>query len=264
MKNRVTIAYEEVSAIFKQWPVWVMLGTQDIQLKYRRSSIGPLWITISMAVTIYTIGFLYAYLFKVPLVHYFPYLASSIISWSFVSTLILEGNNVFIEAEQYVKNQESYMSLYMMRLILRSVIIFIHNLLVFIPVALMFDTGIHWNILFIIPGFIIIGINALTWGTLIAMCGTRFRDFGQILASFIQVVFFLTPIMWMPDLLPKSYQWIVQMNPFYYFLELIRAPLLGGHPSMHGMLITSLCTIMGLFLYAHCLGTYKHRVVFWL
>lgn len=105
----------ELLAIYQQWFVWLTLASQDIKLRYRRSVLGPLWITISMAVTIYSMGFLYGKLFHVELKTYFLYLASGIIGWSYISSLLLESGQVFIESEGYIRNHESYVSMFLMR-----------------------------------------------------------------------------------------------------------------------------------------------------
>jgi ABC-type polysaccharide/polyol phosphate export permease len=260
----LAIAREELRAIIKHWPMWFILGTQDIQLRYRRSTLGPFWITISMAVSIYCMGFLYGHLFKMELNHYFPYLASGIISWAYISTLILEGSNVFIESEGYIKNQESYMSIFVMRMVLRNSIIFVHNLIVFIPILFVCHVGLSFKLLLILPGLFIIWINVMTWGTVIAILGTRYRDFAQIVVSLVQIIFFLTPIMWMPSLLPDRYQWLVTINPFYQFLGLIRAPLLNTTLNVESILMIAGVSILGFILYGVFLQRYKSRIVFWI
>ena len=261
LSNRMN---DEMNAIVKHWSIWLMLGSQDIKLRYRRSVIGPFWITISMVVTIYSMGFLYGHLFKVNLENYFPYLASGVIGWSFISVLILESSNAFIEAESYIKNQDSYMSIFMMRLVLRNIIILMHNMLAFIPIIFIFHSGVSFNMLFLVPGVFLIAINAVFWGTLVGIVGTRYRDFTQIINSLIQVVFFLTPIMWMPNLLPEKYQWIAEYNPFNLFLNLIRAPLMNEVIGLHNVVAVLLISILGFLLYARYLRKYKHCIVFWL
>lgn len=261
--NLVTVR-EEIHAIFRHWPMWFMLGTQDIQLRYRRSTLGPFWITISMAISVYCMGFLYGHLFKVQLEQYFPYLASGIISWAYLSVLILEGVNAFLDSEGYIKNQDSYMSIFIMRMIFRNSIIFLHNLVVFIPIIIFCHVGISFKTLLIIPGILLIVMNVVTWGTVIAVMGTRYRDFAQIIISLVQVVFFLTPVMWMPNLLPDKYQWLVICNPFYQFLNLLRAPMLNAMIDGYSVLIISAITGVGLLLYTYFLRQYKSRIVFWL
>jgi ABC-type polysaccharide/polyol phosphate export permease len=256
--------YEEIKAIFIDWPIWFMLGTQDIKLRYRCSSIGPFWIAINMAVTVCSMGFLYGHLFKINISEYFPFLTTGIIGWSFISTLILEGSNAFIESETYIKNQDTFISLFMMRLFLRNVIIFAHNLLVFIPLIFICNLGFSFKTLLIIPGLFIIGFNAITWGTFLSIITTRYRDFNQITSSIMQIVFFLTPVMWMPNLLPKQYQWLAIYNPFNQFLNLIRDPLLQNQVSSLTLMIVSLVSVLGFLLYAYFLNKYKYRIVFWL
>jgi ABC-type polysaccharide/polyol phosphate export permease len=116
----------------------------------------------------------------------------------------------------------------------------------------------------LLPGLIIICTNAMLWGSLLAIIGTRYRDFAQIIVSLVQVIFFLTPVMWMPTLLPERLQWIAAYNPFNQFLNLIRDPLLDVMIQTNTVVIVSLATILGFVLYAYFLGKYKNKIVFWL
>jgi ABC-type polysaccharide/polyol phosphate export permease len=255
---------EEFKAIMFHWLMWFTLGNQDIKLRYRRSSIGPFWITLSMAVTISALGFLYSRLFGVDLQSYLPYLAISLICWALVSTLIIESCNGYVEAENFIRNQQTAFSIYIMRLLLRNIIIFAHNILVFIPIAIMYDVPVSWRILLIIPGFILLGLNAVLWGGVLAILGTRYRDFTQIATSLVQVIFFMTPIMWMPSFLNGHHQWLILYNPFNQLLNLIRNPLLNQDIGLHAWSIVGLMAVVGLSLYIYFMRKYKHRIVFWL
>lgn len=259
-----SIFHEELKSLRTHWQMWFLLGSQDIKLRYRRSTIGPFWLTISTAVTIYSMGFLYAYLFRVNIHAYFPYLASGIISWTFISTLLQESSSVLVESVTYIKNQSCFMSIFIMRLILRNCIVFFHNLIVIIPIVLYFKVELNWHNLLIIPGLLILCMNAFTWGSIIAILGTRYRDFQQIVKSLIQVVFFITPVMWLPTLLPEKYHWIINYNPFAQYLALIRNPMLGQGIELNTIVIVGVLSLIGLRLFALCMNKYKHRIVFWL
>jgi ABC-type polysaccharide/polyol phosphate export permease len=256
--------YLELKAIYSNWIVWFSLASQDIKLRYRRSMLGPFWITISMGVTIYSMVFLYGNLFHIELSKYLPYLATGIIGWSFISTLILESSQVFIESEGFIRNQESFVSIFLMRLIYRNVLVLGHNLLTFIPILVFFKFGLGIKTLLLIPGVLIIGLNIFCFGTVLAIISTRYRDFAQIIASFIQVSFFLTPVMWMPGALSENNQWIVNYNPFNHFLSLIRCPLLQTNISTIGLEIIIAITLIGFVMYSFMLNKYKYKVVFWL
>lgn len=256
--------YEELKTLVTRWQVWYMLGNQDIKLKYRRSSLGPLWITLSMAVTIYSMGFLYGHLFRANALHYYPYLAASMLGWAYISRILDESSYAFISAETYIKNQASAMTPFIMRIVLRNTLVFAHNIVVFIPIILIFHLSVSWKLLLILPGFILIGINGIFWGSLLAIVGTRYRDFQQIVTSLMQVIYFLTPIMWLPSLLPAKYRWVASYNPFNGFLNLLRAPLLNKVLTMQNLLVIGLTTIVGFMLYCLFMKKFKHRIVFWL
>ena len=78
-------AYLDLWEGLKKWKIWMALAWQDIKLRYRRSVIGPLWITLSMAITVYSMGFLYSRLFHMDLDSYFPYLVSGMLAWGVIS-----------------------------------------------------------------------------------------------------------------------------------------------------------------------------------
>ncbi len=259
-----SLAIEEIKAIKNYWLIWYTLGFQDIQLRYRRSALGPLWLTLSTAVMIYSMGFLYAYLFKLDLKKYFPYLAAGFICWNLVVGLIKESSAAYIDSERHIRNQESFYTIFIMRIIFRNFIIFFHNLLAFIPIALIFKTGIGFNLLLIIPGLFVLCVNGVLWGTVIGIFSTRYRDIEQIVGSIMQVIFFVTPVMWMPSLLPERMSWIVQWNPFAQFLAFIRNPLMNQPVTLHAVLMVSLITIVGFGLYVLNMNKYKHKIIFWL
>ena len=254
----------EMRAIKNSWLIWYTLGFQDIQLRYRRSALGPLWLTLSTAIMIYSMGFLYGHLFKLDLKQYFPYLATGFICWSFIATLINESSTAYIDAANYIQNQECYYSVFMMRLILRNAVILFHNFLAFIPIALIFQTGIGFNSLLIFPGLFVICLNAFLWGSTIAVISTRYRDIEQIIGSVIQVVFFVTPIMWMPKLLPERVGWVFKYNPFAQFLTILRNPLLNQPIGMHAVAVVSVVTVVGFYLYVVSMNKYRDKIVFWL
>jgi lipopolysaccharide transport system permease protein len=55
----------------------------------------------------------------------------------------------------------------------------------------------------------------------------RFRDVPQIVASIMQFAFFLSPVLWRPELLGPAQRWL-PLNPFYTLMETVRGPLVMG------------------------------------
>jgi len=260
------LAWNDFKESLQHWRIWIMLAYQDIKLRYRRSVLGPFWITVSMAITVYSMGYLYSHLFRVEFHDYFPYLVGGVLGWSLISTSILDLSEVFMLSENMIKQIKLPYSLYIHRVTTRNMIIFFHHLLVIIPVIIFFHeiSKTNWYLLMLIPGLLIIYVNAICYGMVLAMIGTRYRDIPQIIKSFISVVFFVTPVIWDPALLPPDKQIFISLNPFYSFIELIRAPLTGHLLSLSHWIMVFIVTLVGILLSALIFSARRARIVYWI
>lgn len=258
------LAWRDIFDGLKRWDVWLVLGWHDIRLRYRRSVLGPFWITLSMGVTIFGMAFLYGYLFKMNRQVYFPYLASGMIAWGLFSSLITEGTQIFLESASYLRQVKLQFSIFVLRVIVRNFIVFAHNLVIMIPVMLYFGLAPTWNLLFLIPALLLIFLTAFSYIFILAIFGSRFRDVAQIVTSVTQVVFFITPIMWDVSLLNGKLGQIVTFNPFVYFLELLRAPWLGQMPAITSWVVCSGIVLFGLCIAAMLMTRVRKRIIYWL
>jgi lipopolysaccharide transport system permease protein len=263
--NQKQLAWLDLKEGLAQWRVWLMLAYQDIKLRYRRSVLGPFWLTISMAITIYSMGFLYAHLFHIKLETYYPFLTAGMLGWTLISTAVIELTDGLLTQDGLIKQIKLPYSLYIHRIASRNLIIFFHNILVIIPILVMFHSyvKVNWHDLLLIPGLIIIYFNAISYGLILSMIGARYRDISQIIKSLVQVIFFITPVMWAPEVLGRQY-YFVDLNPVYAFLELIRAPLLGTAPTLQNLVIVALMTGLGLMVCLKMFARYRARIVYWL
>lgn len=256
--------YDELKAMFRCWPMWVMLATQDIKVRYHRSAIGPFWVAIRIAITIYSTGYLYGHLFHTDARDYLPFMASGLIGWGFIASFMTESCHVFLESSAYIKNQELFLSIFVLRVVFRNLIVLIHNLLAFIPVFFLFHVEIGYYTLLFIPNLFLMTMQAVVWGTLFALLGVRYRDFPQLIHSALQILFFLTPVMWMPKFLPESYQFWLDYNVLSYLLTLIRNPLLNQPIDIFNYEVMFLLLFLGSCFCVFSLKKYKYNLVFWL
>lgn len=122
-----SLALADLTEGLARWRLWGLLAWQDIKQRYRRSSLGPFWLTISMGVMIGTLGVLYGKLFKMAIQEYLPFLCLGLLTWTFISTSILEGCTVFIASESVIKQIKLPLSSHVYRLVWRNLIILGHN-----------------------------------------------------------------------------------------------------------------------------------------
>jgi lipopolysaccharide transport system permease protein len=248
-------------------PIWGMLGWHDIRQRYRRSVIGPFWLTISTAIMVGALGFVYSGLFNQEMSKYLPFIAVGLIVWGFISTILNEATTVFIGAEGMLKQIRLPLTVHVCRMVWRNLIIFVHNAVIIVAVMIWAQTPLSWELVLIPASLLIICFAGVNIGLLLGIFCTRFRDIVQLVASLTQLLFFVTPIMWSPAILSSrdiDRAWIAEYNPAYHFIEIIRAPILGEPIQLSSW--TVVLTISGAtwLMALWTLTKFRHRVAYWL
>jgi len=262
-KKRIKLLIEDVfSGIFQYSTIWLVLGWLDIKQRYRRSVLGPFWLTISTSIMVAALGLVYSGLFKQSLESYLPYLAVGLIVWTFLSSLLNESCAVFTSAEGMIKQVRLPLTVHVMRMVWRNLIIFFHNAVVLIVVVIFFSKGLSLSLLSIPFALLIIAINGLWIGLILGTFCSRFRDISPIVMNFTQLLFFMTPIFWHKEALVER-EWLVQFNPIHHFIEIVRTPILNSTLVVESWSIVGLITIFLGFSAFVVLNKYRHRVAYW-
>lgn len=255
---------DDIRSMLANFSLAWLLGWQEIRLKYRRSKIGPFWITISTGVMISMLALIFTQALKTPIDVYLPYVASGIIFWGFISTSVNEGATAFNTSAGMIRQLDLPLALHPTKILVKNLVILCHNLLLLPIVFLVAGKPLTWNIFLIFPAFAFVLLNVFWISLILGVLCTRFRDLPPIVGSIVQVLFYLTPIIWMPDALTaRTSKVIVECNPFYYVLELLRAPIIGYCPSLHTWLIVMIFSGVGLTFATIFFGKYKDRLAYW-
>lgn len=219
-------AIDDVRDGARLWRLAWTLGWLDIRLRYRGSMLGPFWLTISTGVMVAALGVLYAKLFKMDVREYLPFLALSQVLWAFISTLVSEACTAFTQAEGVIRSVRMPLFVFALRTLVRNVLVLLHNIVVIVVVFAIFAIWPGWHAVLIIPGLLLWLLDSLALTLMLGGLCARFRDINPIVASVMQIAFFVTPVIWKPEQL-GDYQFTLPLNPFFDLLEIVRAPLLG-------------------------------------
>jgi ABC-type polysaccharide/polyol phosphate export permease len=242
--------------------VWAMLGWLEIRQRYRRSILGPFWLTMSTGVLVGAMGPLYGKLFNQDISGYLPFLAIGFVVWLFLSGLINDACTAFITAEGYIKQMKLPLTVHAMRMVWRNLIIFAHNAVIVALVLVVWPPALTAHLLLVPLAVLLIAANGLWIGISVGLVCARFRDIPQIIASLVQVAFFLTPIIWQAGMLGR-YQWAAQWNPFYHFLELVREPLITASTNWTSWGAALGITAAGWLLTFVLFARYRGRIAYW-
>jgi ABC-2 type transport system permease protein len=261
-------AFGDLRQGWKQRPLWGYLGWQDIKQRYRRSVLGPLWISVTMAVVATAMGILYGALFGENIATFLPYVATGLLIWYFINGCILEGSEVFIANEGLIRFLPAPLSLHIYRLVWRQSLFFVHNLVVWAVLILIFPQPLGWSLLLAIPAFALLVLNGAWISVLTGIIATRFRDIPPIIASLSQLLFFMTPIVWQYETLLRNpavaeRARIAELNPVMHFVEILRQPMLGQEIAWRHWYIAGAITVVGIGAALVCLRNYRSRVAYW-
>jgi lipopolysaccharide transport system permease protein len=257
-------SFDDITKAMLHWRIWVMLGTTDILKRYRRSRIGPFWITASMAVLVAGLGIVYSGIFGMSIGEYLPYVAINFVIWGLISGLVNDGCTAFLESESYMKHFNLPKSAYVLRVVFRNLLMTAHNFLIIPVVLLLFAIPVHPVIILVIPAFVIIILNGLWIGLLLGALSARFRDIPQTVQSIMQVVFFMTPVVFHSKQLGSGIRSVLDFNPFAACLAIARDPLLGNLPRAHDVILALVCLCLGWLIVLPFFGKFRDRIVYWL
>jgi ABC-type polysaccharide/polyol phosphate export permease len=261
--RQVDSAIEDLRTGIGSWQLSHFLAWQDIKQRYRRSTLGPIWMTLTFGIQIFTMGFLSSFLFGAALSKSFPYVCAGMLFWALITQTISEGAGLFISTARFLTQIKSPLTVFLLQTVWRNILTSAHNAAIYVVVAIIF---------FVVPGLsiilwplgLILDLICLSWMALVcAIVSARYRDVPVIITNIIAVLFWLTPLMYFPEQLGRR-RFIADYNPFAHMIALVRDPLLGGTPSLNDWLVVLAMAVfgwIGTFLF---FARFRARIVYWL
>lgn len=241
------------------------LGWNDVQQTYKRSKLGPFWISIGSAVNILAVSLVYGLIFKIDLSSFLPYITISMIVWGFMASNIAEACQAYSNAEGILKQMQIPLFVFNLRVILRNLAISAHNIAMLPLVFIVTSTIPTWNLLMVPISLIVVCLNLGWIGILLSLLSTRYRDFGPIVSNVLQVAFYVTPVIWYATALPGSVAHILLgFNPLYHWLQILRLPVLGIQPTLENWFVSVATLVFGWCIALPLLEKFRRKVTLWL
>lgn len=282
--NTVPSGYQDLIQSFQHWQIFTLLGWQRVKGSYRRTKLGDFWVTINKLVHIGSLGVVFAYIFQSPRVDYIPHLALGIIFWALFTGNINTACRIFVMSAGTIKTVPLPLHTHLLQLYWQNLILLGHNLLIVPGIWWYAGISLHPSMLLALPGLLLLQINLAWLGLLLAIVCTRFRDLEQIINNLMQISYFLTPIMWLPDRLlgkvlipvpwirwdgnswmPETFKLdLLYLNPFYHLLELVRAPLLVKPVDLQHWWFGGVLAVLGWICAIVVFQKTRKKIVYWI
>jgi homopolymeric O-antigen transport system permease protein len=235
---------------------WLYSAWLEIVLRYRATFLGPAWMIVSIAIFVIVLGNIYKSILNIEASLYFLHLASGIIFWTFMQQTIQYSSRIFQTNRAFFLNGNTLPTDFIFKLVTTNFIVLLHNFVVIIAVYIFSWKMVPLTALLMLAGVGLMILNAVWVGTVFAILGARYRDVDEIIQPILRIAFLATPVLWLPNMRGKGpmMELVLTLNPFYHFLEITRAPLMGEIPSLSSWL-----TVLGITVVGWCLAYFVYR-----
>lgn len=207
------------------WRLWTALGREDIVDRYRRTSLGAAWIAVSFALFVGVKVSVFGSMIPTALADYGLFVAIGFGLWTFISAVVLDGCTTYTQARPWILGTSTPYPVYIYQVVFRNLIIFaVIGVVMLAFLAWKQDTwspAMLWSLL-ALPVYL---VTPLWLTAILAPLCARYPDAHQVVQTAIRLMFFVTPILWMPEI-NEHLARLASLNPLTHFIEIVREPLL--------------------------------------
>jgi lipopolysaccharide transport system permease protein len=246
---------------------WLAMVRADLRNRYRRTLIGLGWSLlqpIAMSIVLCTV---FSQVFHAQVDTYGPFVLAGLTTWGFVAGVITQGCNCFFQGESYIRQHPAPLAIYPLRVALGASVHFLLGVGVVIAASWCFHGfGNLAALPSLIPTLVLLVILGWALAVCMGVLNVLFQDVQHLAEVGLQIVFYLTPIIYSANLLnQRKLGWALSWNPLAAFLDLVRQPILDGVcPSPHSFALAGLATLAAALVAMLVLRRMEHRVIFYL
>lgn len=254
----------EFQALFRYRYVVFAYVETNLRLRYRRSYLGFFWTLLAPILHYLVMGFVFTLIIKSNMPNYFAYYFVGALVFGLITGVLNKAPHFFIANEHFIKKVAVPKMIYILNGIGYEIINFLLSGLGLLVLAIAFQkihfsVAIFWSFISIILlSFFLLGLASV-----IAVSTVYFRDFFYIIPVLLQIAFFVTPVIYSEDMIPERYHIFLILNPFYYFLQVFREPILHqSAPNPQDILICAGLALVSFVIGFVVVKKFENRIIF--
>ena len=241
---------------------------RDFKERYMGMGLGQLWFILNpiIMITIYSVIFSELMKLKANLIDhafsYSVYIVPGIIAWTAFTTILNRTRDIFSSRAGLIKKINVPAYTYQISIFITETIILFLSMFLGMIFLLLVEYPITWNFLWLIPIIGLQSIFAFSFGVILSLFAPFIKDLKVVIPILLQLWFWMTPIIYMRELMASKYPWILTYNPFYYYVHLYQDIFVyGKSPSFESLLIITLISattlLLAAYLYKKMVSTIK-------
>lgn len=225
--NKLRAGLKEMGEGAVAWRVWMALAQEDIGDQHRRTTLGPVWLLINYLFFAGTFIFVF-HRGDTSTPHYAAYVATGLFVWFYIMETLIQAVTLFVREESFIKGTRLPLSVFVMRLTMQTAIRAAYALAGCLGILLFSDVGLSAGWLFSLLAILLALLTAPAAITVLAFLGAYFPDSQFLVSNMMRLGMFLTPIFWIYEQASAVRAVFYYWNPFTYYVEIVRQPILTG------------------------------------
>ena len=248
----------------RAWRIWGVFPLIAVGTSFRRTIVGPYMMLLKRGFNLIVIGLLFGKLLDLRSGRYLPHLVVGVVVWTLISSMLRTGCSAFTGSRNVIHATTLPLSVHVYEKVWQALIHFLfHVALVVSILGLFFGVWPDLKALIAVPGLVLVYLNGLWAGLLLGSVYPSFRPLGSVVRRGMRLALLATPIIWMPHQFPNRLD-LIQLNPLFHVVELVRGPLLGKLPALASWLYVGGITVAGwlvaFLVFSRCRGRIAYRV----
>jgi ABC-2 type transport system permease protein/lipopolysaccharide transport system permease protein len=209
-------------------------------------------------------SFLFSGILNVPSERIIPNLAIGMLVWRLLAGIVNGSCNAI--SSNKANFEQGYFPLFtpVLSTIVYHGFVFLHAFMPMVVISFYFVLPDISDILFLFPGLVVIIFAGIPVGYIISILCTRYRDLTNLIHALMGILFFLTPVIWVPEMVSGFRQWVLYLNPFYHFIELVRDPLVNQPIELLNWVVAIMIGMFAWFVSYLLYAFYGRKVLIWL
>jgi ABC-type polysaccharide/polyol phosphate export permease len=246
-----------------EWMGFTLYFARDnLTKQYQRTKLGPLWIVLTQFVLIFGIAIVFFSIFQRPLAEFLPFISAGLLTWGLIANPLTQAPTVFVAVAPVIQSFRLSYASFPLQLMINHLAIYFQGLVIHALVLLITGTTLLL-IPLALPGLVLIQLIIYPLIAVIGLLGARYRDLTPAMASVMYMAFLVTPVIWEKPAIAKHLGFIVDFNPFFHMIEIVRQPLLGQLPSATSYLVCVALAGISLLAGEAFFQRYARPLVFW-
>ena len=246
--------FKEIAAIYQRRELLWQMVAREVKARYKQSVLGYFWVILNPLAQMLVMSFAFSIILRIPTnaaanIPYSLFLFTALLPWNLFTNSLASAAASLVGSSSLITKIYFPRTILVISTIFAKIIDFIFAISILVIYMIIYQIPITWNILWVIPIFLIQQIFTLGLSLFFAAANLLYRDIQYLLNMILLLWMYATPVIYSADSIPDKYKILFQINPIAVFINAYRQVILGGgEPKYSSLAIGLLVSVITLLI----------------